>query len=212
MPADASEAEKDPEFAAITAIVRVLEPLDEEARSRVLDYSLRRLGLSVSARTTGTPPPSGGLGATPPFADQIPATVNDIRTLAENKKPKTANEMAALVGYYLAHLAPEADRKAEITAADVTKYFHDANFPLPGTPRMTLVHARGAGYFDAGSAKGSYKLNPVGHNLVAHRLPASASASSTGGRRSTPKRKPRSPKRAVKRAKAKSGSRAGKPR
>lgn len=211
MSGDNAGAEKDPEFDAITAIVRALQPLDEEARSRVLDYSLRRLGLrGVASQAQDSPPATGAPIATGHSASHTP-TVHDIRTLREEKQPKSANEMAALVGFYLAHLAPEADRKSDITAADITKYFHDANFPLPGTPSMTLVHARNAGYFDAGSTKGGYRLNPVGHNLVAHRLPSAKS----GGGQPRPRR---SPKKAVrrssagpaKRATSKSGSRKGK--
>lgn len=67
-----------------------------------------------------------------PAASHHSLTMHDIRSLTEDKKPKSAIEMAAVVGYYLAHLAPESDRKTDVTAADITKYFHDANFPLPG--------------------------------------------------------------------------------
>jgi hypothetical protein len=35
---------------------------------------------------------------------------------------------------------------------------------------QVLVDARGAGYFDS-AGRGKYKLNPVGHNLVVHKLP-----------------------------------------
>jgi hypothetical protein len=101
----------------------------------------------------------------------------DIRTFAEEKKPRSANEMAAVTGYYLEYLAPEQDRKSEINAADIKKYFHQANFRLPAKAVMTLVNAKNAGYFDAGSTRATYRLNPVGYNLVAHRLPAADSAS-----------------------------------
>ena len=197
-------ANTDPEFDAITAIVRALEPLDEEARARVLDYSLRRLGLARPFTPVGDTGSSGGAIQS---AASGPTTIHDIRTLREEKQPKSANEMAALVGYYLVHLAPEADRKAEINAADVTKYFHDANYPIPGNASMTLVHARNAGYFDAGD-RGSYRLNPVGHNLVAHRLPAAAA--SARQRRVRPSI--RKPGRAAKSTASKGGSKARKSR
>ena len=170
---DSQDANRDPEFDAITAIVGALKPLDEEARQRVLDYALRRLGLRDVGQTPPVPLP--GSGASEQAAQTI-RVQQDIRSLRESKEPKSAIEMAALVGYYLAHLAPESDRRVQMTAADITKYFHQANFPLPEAASMTLVHAKNAGYLDAGAERGSYKLNPVGYNLVAHRLPAAATA------------------------------------
>jgi hypothetical protein len=54
---------------------------------------------------------------------------------------------------------------------DIKKYFVQANYELPtAPPRMTLVNAKNAGYLDAIS-NGQYRLNPVGHNLVVHKLP-----------------------------------------
>jgi hypothetical protein len=96
----------------------------------------------------------------------------DIRTLKETKKPKNASEMAAIVAYYLNELAPSADRKDEIDAGDIKKYFKQADFRLPEAPSMTLIHARNAGYLETAGDRGRYKPNPVGYNLVVHNLPA----------------------------------------
>jgi len=124
---------------------------------------------------------------TPPIAKQ--EQLNDIRTLANAKQPKSANEMAAVVAYYLAELAPSDDRKGEITSAEINKYFKQANFPLPAAARHTLTNAKNAGYLDVGSGRGSYKLNPVGHNLVAHGLPSEDSSSTAPVRKTSPKKK-----------------------
>jgi hypothetical protein len=35
---------------------------------------------------------------------------------------------------------------------------------------MTLVHTKNAGYIDP-AGRGLYRINPVGHNLIAHALP-----------------------------------------
>ena len=78
--------------------------------------------------------------------------------------------MAALVAYYLSELAPEAEQKEEITAADLEKYFKQAAFKLPRSMQQTLPNAAAAGYFD-GAGSGRYRLNPVGYNLVVHGLP-----------------------------------------
>jgi hypothetical protein len=78
--------------------------------------------------------------------------------------------MAALVAYYLAELAPQSEQTKALTRALLTKYFKQANYPLPKHPNMTLVDAKNAGYLDS-AGRGSYQLNPVGYNLIAHGLP-----------------------------------------
>jgi len=108
-----------------------------------------------------------------PVVPQTPRVV-DIKTLKEEKQPSSAIEMAALVAYYLAELAPEQERKSEVDADDMVKYFKQAKFDLPSKPQYLLPNARGAGYFDS-TGRGKYKLNPVGYNLVAHNLPRSKS-------------------------------------
>ena len=48
---------------------------------------------------------------------------------------------------------------------------------------MTLVDTKNAGYLDNGSARGLYRLNPVGYNLVAHSLPAGGGAERSPARK-----------------------------
>ncbi len=172
-----AESEADAELEALTSVLTALTPLEQNARSRVLDYAVRRFGVPNAPVQSGGPAVTPNIPGAPPAA---PAAVTDIRSLTDQKKPKSAIEMAAVVAYYLAYLAPEGEKKAELSASDITKYFHHANFRLPGKAAMTLVHAKNAGYIDAGSKRGSYKLNPVGYNLVAHRLPSEATAGGTG--------------------------------
>jgi hypothetical protein len=183
------QKENDPELAAMTQIIDALEPLDDLARSRVLDYVFRRLGgLKLTA------PAASGVAVNvfdqggPPQPVGLPPGQTDISTLKAAKKPKNASEMAAIVGYYLSELAPAADRKDQIDAGDIKKYFKQGDFPLPGASKMTLVHAKNAGYLDAGSGRGRYKLNPVGYNLVVHNLPARSGAE---GPKPKAKKKPR---------------------
>ena len=95
-----------------------------------------------------------------------------IRDLKEEKQPESLSQMAALAAYYLSELAPESERRDEISAADLEKYFKQAAFKLPRSPRMTPPNAAAAGYFD-GAGAGRYRLNPVGYNLVVHGLPRS---------------------------------------
>ena len=82
--------------------------------------------------------------------------------------------MAAVVAYYLSELAPPEERKSSVNVQDITKYFKQANFPLPKAIKDMLSHARDAGYLDSAGEVGQYKLNPVGYNLVVHNLPHKA--------------------------------------
>jgi hypothetical protein len=173
----------DREFQAMQTVYSALDSLDEDARSRVLDYVLRRLGVRAL-------PPSGSPATTlAEAARTVPSTSDggfiDIRTLRERKAPRNAVEMAALVAYYLTEKAPEADRKNTIGTSEIQKYFKQAGFRLPSSPRLALHQGKNAGYLDQ-ATRGHYKLNPVGFNLIEHGLPAaSGSTSSASAARST---------------------------
>ncbi|MBL8752334.1 MAG: hypothetical protein JNK15_03455 [Planctomycetes bacterium] len=172
-----SDSKEDRELAAIRQVISALSDLDPEARSRVVSYAFQRLGISSTTLVANTQPSliSGSeaqIGSQPAQGSRQV----DVRTFGQSKNPRSANERVAVVAYYLAELAPQEDRKPLLSAADITKYFKQADFPLPGAARMTLVNAKNAGYIDAAGERGMYRLNPVGHNLVVHGLPASTDA------------------------------------
>jgi hypothetical protein len=162
---------EDAELKAINTMVAALSQLKEEQRLRAIEYVLRRF----NAVTLQSPPVASTSSGYIPAATATASlttgtpTIVDIRTLREQKDPKTANEMAALVAFYLSEMAPTADRKSEISTADLERYFKIAGFKLPADARFTLVNARNAGYLDSAGG-GQYKLNPVGYNLVVHRM------------------------------------------
>ncbi len=172
----------DTELQAIQKLISALEPLDQDARARVIDYVFRRLSLGSRQGGHGleflTLTPAAAAGSAASSGSSAPA-MNDVRSLKEAKAPQTANEMAAVAAYYLSEVAPSAERKAEIEASDIKKLFKQADFPMPGKATMTLVNAKNAGYLDPGSDRGTYRLNPVGYNLVVHKLPSSDTRSST---------------------------------
>ena len=160
---------------AVRVIFDTLEPLDPVDRERVLSSVLaligavsRKLPAAPSVRPTEGGGPSEEGVAGPAFPAQRPPT--DIRSLKEKKKPRSSREMAALVAYYVAELAPLEDRKDSITAKDIEKYFKQAQYPMPQNRLMTLVNAKNAGYLE-GAGRGKYKVSPVGYNLVVHGLP-----------------------------------------
>jgi hypothetical protein len=188
-----SEAEeKDLELEAISTILGVLTPLKPDARANVIDYVFRRLGIvapvvqAPSSPSVTTPPPNSA-PVLPAFQAGQP---NDLRTLTEQKQPKTANQMVAIVAYYLANLAPQNERRDYMIADDIKKYFVQANFELPtAPPRITLANAKNAGYLDA-QGEGRFRLNPVGHNLVSHKLPKTDGSGRTRTSKKAKKAKP----------------------
>jgi hypothetical protein len=191
-------AEQDDDgVSAITTLLETLRPLKAETRANVLDYVFKTLGITLPGPST--PPPGTPSTPTPPippaFTTPPPGAIRDLLSLKEQKQPKTVNQMVAVMAYYLAELAGENERRDYIVADDIRKYFRQANFPLPSaTPNMTLVNAKNAGYLDALS-KGQYRLNPVGHNLVAHKLPRTGEAKASSSSRANGRRQKREPRR-----------------
>lgn len=156
---------------AIDEIVAALDALDEKARPTAIAAACAHLGLSVP---TGDRSQSEiDAAVQPPALQQQQSKVTDIRSLKEGKQPSNAIEMACVVAFYLQNEAPAVDRKETINAEDVTKYFKQGAFPLPKRVAQLLVDTKHAGYFDS-AERGAYRLNAVGHNLVAHSLPRQA--------------------------------------
>lgn len=180
----------DKEIEAIKAVLVALGPLPSEVRTSVLEYVIRRLQIALrrvqQTEVFGTRAPSAD--ATLGTAEAVPRTERQtmsthIKDFKENKKPRSANEMAALVAFYLENIAPPQERKDRITTKDIETYFKIAGFRLPEKTQFTLGNAKAAGYLDA-VGNGEYKLNAVGYNLVVHSMPRGA------GARAAPKRKP----------------------
>jgi hypothetical protein len=171
------EEKEDAELAAMRTMLDVLKPLKPEARDNVIGYVFRRLGITApaaaaQAQPATAHPDSAAVPAAPTVSSSTPQHApTDLRSLREQKRPTSVNQMVAIVAYYLMHLAPAHERRDYIVGDDVKKYFTQANFELPNSnPNVTLVNAKNAGYLDS-IGNGHYRLNPVGHNLVTHKLP-----------------------------------------
>jgi len=184
-------SETDPEIAALTTLIKALEPLKSDQRIRVLSFVFHKLNIRMpdfDSRERQESELAVALGTdldTKPAQSSDTRTPTDIRSLKDLKKPRTANEMAALVAYYLEHVAVGGERRDFITADDIKPYFNQAGFPLPSGPAaMTLTNAKNAGYLNA-RARGQYHLNPVGYNLIAYKLPVDASKAINTIRRSS---------------------------
>jgi hypothetical protein len=167
-----STNEVEAEVRALKSILTALSSLDESTRKRVLAYASQRFGLEATPPSSSSQPLVAATEpAVPTDGEQAPHTVvTDIRTLKDQKKPRSAIEMTVLVAYYLREAAPEGEKKAAIGSTEIDKYFKQADYPLPGRARNVLFQAKNAGYLDS-EKQGQYTLNPVGYNLVAHGMP-----------------------------------------
>jgi hypothetical protein len=83
------QANADAEIRALQVVIDALEPLDDDARSRVIDYTLKRLGIrEISIASPLAAPPLEPSPAQP--EPTRPTQVTDIRSLREAKKPSSA--------------------------------------------------------------------------------------------------------------------------
>jgi len=157
---------------AIDEIIAALEALNETDRPTAVKAACDHLGLVGVASAAGTSDQSRkGQHTLAVDAESGALSLQtDIRSFKDQKEPHSAVEMACVVAYYLESLASPNERKPEVTPADLSKYFKQASYPLPKRMTQVLVDGRGAGYFDS-AGHGKYRLNPVGHNLVVHKLP-----------------------------------------
>lgn len=162
---------------AIDMLLGALEQLDEGSRETAILAVCRQLNIE---RAPDALNPASSPNASEPLNSVAPAprVQNlatsapriDIRSLKEQKKPSSAKQMACVVAYYLKELADGEEKKETVSTPDLEKYFKQAGYKLPTRITQVLVDAKASGYFES-AARGEYKLNAVGHNLVAHNLP-----------------------------------------
>ena len=134
------------EVDALKAVLTALQPLSPESRARVTKYAIDTFDLQKLAQThTGDTPPTTTVPIT---SDKTAASLTPIhiKTFKEEKKPRSANEMAAIVAFYLANLVPDHDKKSEVNTKDLETHFKIAQFKLPEQLKMTLANAANAGY------------------------------------------------------------------
>lgn len=159
--------------AAIDAVIAALDPLGQEERETAVIAACRQLKIKPFALAT---PPADAISSAAktyppaPQAARVQAPRMDIRTLKDQKQPRSARDMACVVAYYLTEFAQDDERKETVSTTDLEKYFKQAGFKLPTRMAQVLIDSKSAGYFES-AARGEYKLNAVGYNLVAHNLP-----------------------------------------
>lgn len=161
---------------AIDQIITALSKLEESSQAVALDAVCRHLKISfgiasnsIQTQQTLTQQPEAPVNPInpQPRKDAGLHKGQDIRSLKETKQPKSAQQMACIVAYYLTEIAIESERKESISSSDLEKYFKQAGFKLPEDISQVLKNGKKGGYFES-VERGNYKLTAVGYNLVAH--------------------------------------------
>lgn len=176
----------DPEVNAINVIMAAVKSLAPDAQGRVIEYVLKRTGVTAGLMSSQQMVPT-----TIPMPIQseravaLPAsssTPTDIRSFKELKKPRSAIEMAVLVAYYLSEIAQGDQHSDVVNPSHISKYFKEAAYELPSQAHKPLANAKDSGYLES-AGHGAYRLNAVGHNLIAHKLPSDSGTAAPAVRR-----------------------------
>lgn len=183
----AAPASAPDDLEAVRVVVDALKAFPAEEQRRILRWAQEKLGLPTSltaaiAPTAATSVESGGTIST---ASSRP---RDIRAFLQEKRPSSDNQFAAAVAYYFAFEAPDSDRRSEVTAADLQHAARLSGRERLKRPIETLHNASKRGYLDKGRARGSFRINTVGENLVAMAMPGTDAEESAGRRRPDRKR------------------------
>lgn len=156
-------------FQAAEEIQGILAGRDKAEQERILRWVNESLGFSA------IPPPA----AIPPTASpaahhgdghQSPRGKIDIKTFYNSKKPKSENQVAVVLAYYLRFEAPKDENKEAVTATILDEASRQARGGVFKNALVTLTNSASQGYFDR-AGRGEFKLNSVGENLVAMALP-----------------------------------------
>lgn len=154
------------EFQALQAVIAALQPLDEEARSRIVDSAATFLGISQSHPSpsqrpvhSSTPGPSGSSSnSRPPFSDDTTMSPKDF--LME-KSPKTDVERVACLAYYLTHYRSTPHFKT----LDISTLNTEAAQPKFSNTAVSTNNAVKLGYI-VPSTKGHRQLSALGERFV----------------------------------------------
>jgi hypothetical protein len=161
---------------AIDQVITALGAFNATDQQTILRAVYAHLNISgptgtATAGRTEEPPREERAAALPPRAGEGEYAGMDIKTFKDLKNPSSARQMACVVAFYLAEIATGDECKKVVTTEDIEKYFKQGRYALPTKLEQLLIDCRAAGYFES-PARGEYRLTRVGHNLVAHQLPA----------------------------------------
>jgi hypothetical protein len=196
-PTESQRQQAQSDFMAAEQIKGILSGWEKAEQERIIRWVSESLGLAVAPGTTGghvpplpTPTRSPSSARMERRRRPVPAggRLKGIEAFVAEKKPKSDQQFAAVVAYFYGFESPQAQRKDTITSADLQEAARLVGWRRFRQPSVTLNNAVSQGYLDR-VGRGTFRLNPVGENLVATALPGTVGEGA--GPRSTKKRRPR---------------------
>src|SRR5881392_4013611 len=99
---------------AIDQIIEALRGLDQHARTTAVQAACDQLKIHALSETATQSSATATKIAADNSVTEKQRRLTDIRALKQEKQPSSANEMAALVAFYLSEITPPEERKAEV--------------------------------------------------------------------------------------------------
>ncbi|MDE2598606.1 MAG: hypothetical protein KGL40_03170 [Rhodocyclaceae bacterium] len=164
------------EFEAIKAVHTALESLDEDARTRVLNYIVSLLGINTkvnSGRVTATEPDEGDDGdEAPPVGKAIEGTqtFSSFAELYAAADPKSNGEKALVIGYWLQECQGGENFTAALANKELTHLGHkvanitDAIDSMKNQKPMLILQLKKSG--NSRQARKLYKISHEGIKRV----------------------------------------------
>jgi hypothetical protein len=156
------------EFQALQAVISALQPLDQEARNRILDSAATFLGISQQSPrpvqglshspTSGPGSVSSSFDSRPRFSDDTTMSPKDFMM---EKAPKTDVERIACLAYYLTNYRGTQHFKT----LDISTLNTEAAQPKFSNTTYSTNNAVKLGYI-VSSTKGHRQLSALGERFV----------------------------------------------
>lgn len=171
---------------AVRVLVSTLEKFEKTDQERIIRWAREKLGLNIiqqPVNSTTTQIPTQSYSQTPENRAQ------DLKSFINEKNPSSDMQFAATVAYYYKFEAPENQRKDSVDSDTLQDAARLANRKRLANPGQTLINASFNGLLDKTDAKGVYKINTVGENLVAMTLPQNSGSKTTKKKQKAQKNK-----------------------
>lgn len=155
---------------ALKTLIDILGKVERNDRERILRWTCEKLDIQLPLPATYIPPvspaaPQSEIVRQPKYGSGREG--KDIRSFISQKKPSSANQIAAVTAYYHQFEAPANQRKKSITAEDLKHACKVIGRKKLSNPSITLSNARHTGWLDMAGTRGAYKISTFGENMVA---------------------------------------------